>query len=235
MEPIVRLLDAGLMIGLPLSLGLVVARRYGVGWVLFGWGAVTFIGSQVVHLPLLHALTLAFRDVTGPTVRTHALLVDAVILGLAAGVCEEGARYVGYRYLAPGARRWEQGVMLGIGHGGTEAIVLGLIAALAAVRIMAGAPGPAEPGSPLAPLLGAVERLFAITNHLALSVMVLQVFVRRSLLWLAAAVGWHAVLDGSTVYFASRLPALTLEAVLGGFALVALAVLVALRPRQGRP
>jgi uncharacterized membrane protein YhfC len=246
MDALIRLLNAGLMIALPLALGVVVARHYGVPWTLFGWGAVTFAGSQVVHLPLLQVLTLALRGVDDPAVREHTILANALILGVAAGVCEEGARYLGYRYLVPGARSWEQGVMLGTGHGGTEAIILGAITGVATLRMMAGDPAMPEvaalaaapttmralPDTPLAPLLGAVERLFAITNHLALSVMVLQAFVRGSWRWLLAAIGWHAALDGSSVYLASRLSPLALEAVLGGFAVAALGILGRLRPRR---
>jgi len=69
METAVGALSALLMILLPLALGACLARRYRVPWSLFGWGAVTFIGAQLVHLPLLQFLTLGLRGiVTGPFV-----------------------------------------------------------------------------------------------------------------------------------------------------------------------
>jgi uncharacterized membrane protein YhfC len=84
-----------------------------VPWSLFGWGAVTFIGAQLVHLPLLRFLTLWLRGVmTGPFVIEHSLVINTVILGLAAGLCEEGARWFAYRFILPEARSWPQGLML---------------------------------------------------------------------------------------------------------------------------
>jgi uncharacterized membrane protein YhfC len=246
MDTTLRLLNAALMVALPLVLGLFLARRYGVGWTLFGWGAVTFVGSQVVHLPLLQALTLAFRDVEAPALRADALLTNAVILGVAAGVCEEGARYVGYRYLVPGARSWDKGLMLGAGHGGIEAIILGVLTGAATLHVTtATAPMPdvsaiaaspttvrTLPLAPFSPLLGATERVFALASHLALSVMVLQVFVRRSRRWLLAAIGGHAVLDGATVYLAPKLSPVALEGILGGFAIAGVGIIGWLRPAR---
>jgi uncharacterized membrane protein YhfC len=243
MDVTLRLLNAGLMMALPLVLGALLARRYGVGWSLFGWGAVTFVGSQVVHLPLLQGLTIALRDAAA--LKAHALLVNAIILGVAAGVCEEGARYVGYRYLVPEARSWAKALMLGAGHGGTEALVLGGLSGAAALRTiasgtsfwdvtaLAAAPTTALflPAGLVVPLLGAVERLFALADHLAMSVIVLQVFLRRSWRWLLAAIGWHAALDGVAVYGAATVAPVALEGILGLFAVASVAIVVWLRPR----
>jgi len=225
MELGLRLLNAALMIAMPLALGGWLAHRYGQRWTLFGCGAISFVGAQVVHLPLLGGLTYLFRGLDSATLREHAGLVNAILLGLAAGVCEEGARYLVYRFLAPSARSWASGLMLGAGHGGTEAILLGAWAGATALHIV---------GTPAAisavPLLGAMERLFAIANHLALSLMVLQAFVRRSWLWVLAAIVWHAVLDGVSVYGAGRIPTVALETIIGLFALASVGVVCALRP-----
>jgi uncharacterized membrane protein YhfC len=228
MEPGLRLLNAVLMIALPLVLGAWLARRYRQRGILFGFGAVSFIGAQVVHLPLLGGLTYLFRGLGSVTLREHAGLVNAILLGLAAGVCEEGARYLVYRFLAPGARSWASGLMLGAGHGGTEAILLGALAGATALHAAA------EPSAaPAVPLLGFVERVFALASHLALSLLVLQAFVRRSWLWVLAAVGWHAVLDAVSVYGAHTISAVALETIIGLFAVTAVAVVFALRPRAG--
>jgi uncharacterized membrane protein YhfC len=60
------------------------------------------------------------------------LFIFAVVFGLAAGVCEEGSLYLVYRYLLAASdahvdRRWKAAVSLGAGHGGCEAIMLGVI------------------------------------------------------------------------------------------------------------
>ena len=225
METAVRALNALLMIVLPLALGACLARRYRLPWSLFGWGAVTFVGAQFVHLPLLQILTRALRGtVTGPFVVEHALLINAVVLGLAAGLCEESARWVAYRWLVPEARSWPEGLMLGAGHGGMEAIILGGLAGFALLH-------PAPAGQGLMPLLGTVERVFALADHLALSVLVLQVFVRGRWYWLVIAIGWHGLLDGVTVYASGHLPVLALEGILACFGVASVAIVVALRRR----
>jgi uncharacterized membrane protein YhfC len=223
METAVRALNALLMIVLPLALGACLARRYRLPWTLFGWGAVTFVGAQVVHVPLLQLLTMSLRGrLTGPFVIEHALLINAVVLGLAAGVCEETARWVAYRWLVPYARSWPEGLMLGAGHGGAEAIILGLLAGFALFQS-------APAGQGLMPLLGTAERIFALADHLALSVLVLQVFVGGRWHWLVIAIGWHALLDGVTFYASRHVSALAVEGILAGFGVVSVAIVVALR------
>jgi uncharacterized membrane protein YhfC len=224
METAVRALNALLMSVLPLALGACLARRYRVPWSFFGWGAVTFIGAQLV--------TQGLRGiVTGPFVIQHALLINSVILGLAAGLCEEGARWFAYRFIVPEARSWPQGLMLGAGHGGAEAIMLGGLAGYSLVHSIVTGAAPA--GQSLMPLLGTVERIFALADHLALSVLVLQVFVRRHWRWLVIAIVWHGLLDGVSVYASGHLSALALEGVLACFGVASIAIVITLRPPPG--
>jgi uncharacterized membrane protein YhfC len=228
METPLRALNALLMILLPVALAAALRRRYRVPWSLVGWGAVTFIGAQLVHVPLLGLVTLMFRGVSrDPFVLAHALLINAVILGLAAGVCEEGARWAGYRWLVPWARRWPEGLMLGAGHGGAEAVILGALAGWSLFSsVDAGLVGA---GRGLMPLLGSVERVSALADHLALSVLVLQVFVRGRLYWLAVAVGWHALLDGVAVYVARLVSPVAVEGILALFGAASVLIVIALR------
>jgi uncharacterized membrane protein YhfC len=251
------LLDGLLMIGLPVLLGIVLARRLGTKWGLFGAGMVTFILSQVVHLPLLWGLTTLFANkvLPAPPEPWH-LLFNAVVLGLAAGLCEEGARYLILRYWMKSARTWRAALMFGAGHGGMEAMIFGGLVivtyvAMVAMRQTNGAalPLPAAQQALAArqiaaywsaawpvTLLGAVERVFAICVHLSAAVLVLQALTRRNLLWLVAAVLWHAVIDGTSVIaVGTGLDVFRIEAVVGAFAVLALVIVFALRPRQPEP
>ena len=51
MEIAARGAAALLMIAMPLALGAYLIRRSRSGWALFLVGAVTFIGSQILHIP----------------------------------------------------------------------------------------------------------------------------------------------------------------------------------------
>ena len=72
MDIAIRFLNPLLMIALGLGLGVFFGRRLGAEWRLFGIGAVTFIASQVFHIPfngraLTPALaTLGLNTTDGP-------------------------------------------------------------------------------------------------------------------------------------------------------------------------
>lgn len=207
------------MIAMPLLLGWLISRRRSVGWRLFTIGCTTFIVSQLGHLPFNYFVLPILNDQIGHLPETSGLIITAAFLGLSAAFFEEGARYIGYRYWAKDARSWGKGMMLGAGHGGAEAIILGILVAINTVLLLAWRNDrlltliPSEQ-APLisasldsffsvpwyAAILGAVERFFAIILHLSFSLMVMLAFVKKQPLWLAAAVLWHAIVDGIAVF-----------------------------------
>src|SRR5262249_45823734 len=80
------------MLVFPLAVGRFVARRFGVPWSLWAYGALTFVASQVVHLPLNWATGLLGKPPRGLGLMPLPLL--ALVAGLSAGLCEELTRYV---------------------------------------------------------------------------------------------------------------------------------------------
>ncbi len=87
-----------LMILIPLGLAIWLRRRYRVPWLLFCVGIVTFIGSQIYHIPLNNWLgDLGVIGSIGPDAPN--LWRTAVILGLSAGFSETLARVLGYWFL----------------------------------------------------------------------------------------------------------------------------------------
>jgi uncharacterized membrane protein YhfC len=79
-------------------------------------------------------------------------------------------------------------------------------------------------------LLGLLERVFAVSLHLSLSVMVLYSVVYRKPVWFWIAILWHAVVDGLAVYLMPTLGALGVEAVVGVCAVISLLILFKMRP-----
>jgi uncharacterized membrane protein YhfC len=246
---ITRFLNGLLMILLPVGLGIFLSRKLNLGWRLFWIGAATFVLSQVGHIPFNYGLTYMFKAGFLPSPpETWQLAFNAVVLGLSAGLWEEGARYATYRWWAKDARSWRKGLMLGAGHGGIEAILLGLLVLLTFINMIvargidlqrlvtpeqlsaAQAQVRAYWSVPwYATLLGALERALTLPFHLAASLLVLQVFVRRQARWLWLAVGWHALLDGVAVFATGMWGAYLVEALLAGFALANLGIIFALR------
>ena len=240
-------LNALLMMGLPFGLAVFLARRLGTRWGLVWVGAVTFVASQVVHIPL--NAVLGQIGVIHPAQAGWPLVWYAVVLGLSAGVCEELARYLVLRFSLKRDRSWNAALMFGAGHGGVEAVIFGALAAIQTLNIfILRNVDPAQLGVPadklaavqaqiaaawnvpvLYPLVGALERVSAISTHLFLTVLVMQVFTRRSHLWLLAAILWHALTDGVAVFAVSTWGVLPTEAAIGVLALVGLGLMFALR------
>jgi uncharacterized membrane protein YhfC len=197
----------------PFVLGAWLARRHGSRWGLFWAGAVTFIASQVVHLPLNAVLTQAFVAGVLPIPPERYLLVfNSTLLGLTAGLCEETARYLVLRLWQRRARGWRPALMFGAGHGGIEAIITGAIIVVTILQLayysqqpdLAALGLPVEAVTQIEETLAAwntspaylglvpgLERLFAICLHLGLSVMVMRAVTRRNLGWLLLAILWH--------------------------------------------
>ncbi len=243
MHNLLFVLNALWMIALPLIVATFIERRWRTDWGLFGVGAATFVLSQVLHIPfnvMLSRLGILPSGATGGL----ALLWTAIVLGLSAGVFEEVGRYVAYRYWVKDARTWAKGMMLGAGHGGIEAMLLGFLAlvnvlflfAFQADRLLSVVPAEQMPllqsqldlifsANWYDTILGAVERTFTMAIHLALSVLVLQLFLRGQRRWLFLAILYHALVDALAVYTLVRWNTYIAEGTVFVMALVGLGII----------
>lgn len=256
-----HLFNGLLMVGMPIGLVIYLTRRFHLAWRIWWIGAATFVISQVGHIPFNWLLTRLFQTgVLPPPPAAWHPYFNPVVLGLSAGLFEELSRAAVYGWWARDARSWRRGVLLGAGHGGAEAIILGALVLytfiqMAALRdidlsrvVPAGQIKLAQQqlsaywtASWTTSLLGAVERFFTIPCQICLSVLVLQAFIRRQPGWVALAVLWHAVLDGLTLYlvgFWQGQPwsVYAVEGVIGILAVISVAILLALyRPEPTPP
>ncbi len=240
------------MIVLPILLGFWLTRKFKLSWKLFFAGAATFIVSQILHIPFLYGMTELFKNGMLPSpAASWSTAFNAVFLGLAAGIFEETSRWVLYKFILKKNRSWNEGVLVGAGHGGVEAFLLGVMGVFTLINMILlrnvdmsamGIPveqlaaaqqqvdafwaSPAYIG-----LLGFVERVFAITLHIALSVMVLYGIAYKKPIWFWLAVLWHSIVDAAAVYLMPSISALAIEGVVGVMALVSLVILFGLRKK----
>ncbi|HLH62723.1 MAG TPA: YhfC family glutamic-type intramembrane protease [Ktedonobacteraceae bacterium] len=240
----------------PFALALIAHRRLKVSWKYFAFGLLIFLIFQV--LTRVPAVTILGR-VLAPKLNssTAFLYTWLAILALSAGLFEEIGRYLGYRwFMGKEEKTWSKAVMYGLGHGGLESMLLvGGLSWLTLVNVVVlssinlnSLPAAthaqvvqqinainAEPV--WLPLLSAWERLWAIPVQVALSVIVLQVFRRESILWLVLAILAHAVFDFITVALVQVLGSskistnLIVELIIALVGLGAIWVLWALRDR----
>jgi uncharacterized membrane protein YhfC len=232
------------MILLPIVAWIIFTRRFNLSWKLVLAGGLTFIASQIPHIPLVTALA--------PVMAKNSLLVNAITLGLLAGIFEETARYILFKFILKNARTWKEGILVGLGHGGTEALILGVLAAIAFVTMlgyraidMSTVPGiPADQVElakqqvaaywavePYIPLIGFLERVFAMCLHVGLSVMVLFAIAKNKPLWFWIALLWHALVDAVAVFTIQSLGVLAVEGIVAVMAGFTLLVALWLRPR----
>lgn len=229
-----------LMIFIPLGLTVWLRRRYRVPWLLFCLGLLTFVGSQTYHIPLNNWL--------GDVGLIGAVSADApdfwrtaVILGLSAGLSETVARVLGYGFLFRRklAERFEDGVLVGLGHGGIEAMIIGGVftagslsslwairhvdlntLGLSAVELTAVTEQLSLlQQSPWLVFAAVFERLIALTLHVTISVLVWRAFKTRQVWPVLLGVVWHSVLDATAVYAAQFLDIVWVELILLGLAL----------------
>ena len=232
-------LNYSLMIAMPFLLARIIKAKRRVNWGLFGIGALTFVLSQVGHIPFNWLILQQFAWVP-----VDNIVAVAIFAGLSAGFFEEGTRYLAYRFFAPDARTWGKGLMMGAGHGGIEAILLGVLGGWTVIQLVLIRNGylldqipsdvmPAVQAQITAvftaswydALLGAVERLFALCIQVSLSLLVMQQFVRGQRKWLIIAILWHAIIDALAVYAISNWGIYVTEALVAGTAVISLGII----------
>jgi len=212
----------------PIALGYFLVRRFRLRWRIFFIGVLFFIISQIIELPIAAGLVVFDLGLESRP------WLGALIAGLTAGVCEEVARYLGFRFTRTmrDNRTWPAALLLGAGHGGAESILVGLIVIALAI-VSALAPDLLPPQLSIgdevvwyAYLLGGVERIFAITLQVSLAVLVFQVFVRRSIGYLFLAMLYHALIDFTALGLQAAYKNLLLsEGVVFIFALISLGII----------
>ena len=246
---VAHLLNGFLMIAMPVGLAFYLTKRWKLGGRIWWIGAATFVLSQVGHIPF-NWIASKLLNQTGIVAwnPTAQLIFNAFFLGLSAGIFEEGARYLVMRWWAKETRFWRKGVLFGAGHGGAEAIILGVITMYAFFQLAAIRNADLSklvPANLLAlaqqqvqvywsmtwymSMLGALERFFTIPIQIAMALMVMQVFTRKNIVWLFAAIGYHALVDGVAVVGQKFLIPLGLEGVVGIFAILSLVIIFMLR------
>lgn len=212
---IMTIVAAIFVIVYPLVLGAFVHKKLAVGWKYFWFGALVFLVFQLItRIPIVTVLQATLLMPLLLTSTTF-IWIWLAILAITAGLFEEIGRYVGYRlFLRRESKTWSKAVMFGLGHGGLESIVVvgGQIVLSAINTIVLStvnvntlptelkqrvlqqfAAINAEPF--WLPLLAAWERLWTVPLHVALAVMVLQVFRKQQIRWLFMAILFHSLVD----------------------------------------
>lgn len=195
-------------------------------------GVLTFLVFQVfTRLPLLQVVLP--NSTAYLLFRTNHTVAYILLLCLSAGVFEECGRYIVMRLLMKNNHTLADGIAFGIGHGGTEAVLIVGVNALYRVLYQ---PFVLQAISPLSVALPGIERLLTMVGHVGLSVLVLQGVRRKKPLYLLVAVALHTALNAAAVLILQYTGnALLSELVVFGFAVAAVVymLIVAKKEREG--
>ncbi len=245
-------LSATLIFIMAIGLGAYLTHKFKLSWLLYLIGAATFVFSQIGHIP--------FNNLVVPRlgVSDWPLVFQVLFYGLSAGLWEEWFRYAAYRWVAKDARTWPKGLLMGAGHGGVEALIIGGIILITYLNmvILRSTPDLSTlvPADQLAAvqegveaywstpwyisMLGFVERAFSIPAHLTFSILVLQAFLRGQVRWVWFSVALHTLLNAVVLYVNATWGAVPAEIVLGLLTIFNLYIIFKLRspePEEGIP
>lgn len=236
------------MILFPILSWMYFTRRFSLSWKLVLAGGLTFIASQVLHIPLVIGM--------GSLMQSLPLVVNAILLGLLAGIFEETARYVLFKLILKNTRSWNEGILVGLGHGGTEALLTGISVAATFVfmlgyRSIDLSTVPSIPPEQLElakqqvaaywstpwymPFVGLIERVFAMCLHVSLSVMVLYAVAYRKPIWFWLALLWHAFVDAAAVYAGQQVGTLAAEGIVAVCAIISVWIVLRMRAMFSEP
>ncbi|MFD3158592.1 YhfC family intramembrane metalloprotease [Haloimpatiens sp. FM7330] len=208
--------------GMPILLGIYFCKKYKATVKSIVVGAVVFLIFQIfTRMPLLSYL----QNVEWYKSIVNKPMVIALFLGVTAGLFEEIGRFIGFKFFLKDRLNWKNGVACGVGHGGIEAIVLVGIAninnLIYSLMINNGTFDEIT-GSKISHVLsmqiknqliyspnyyflvGGIERIFAISIHIALSLIVLYAVKNRKSIYLFVAILLHAVLDTPVAYMVMK-------------------------------
>ena len=204
--------------------------------------------SQMGHIPFNALMLPMLSNWSEPWSDTLQLVGTSLFLGLSAGIFEESARYLTYRFWVRGRYQWSRGIMLGLGHGGAEAIILGILTGINIGYLIGFRMGYFKSIVPSGTelqilqladtlysvpiyqtLLGALERFFAIILHIVFSLTVLQTFIRKNQWWFIAAIALHAFVDAVVVWSSVTFGVEISELIIGIMAFIGLFLIYQLR------
>lgn len=204
-------------------------------------GIATFLVFTQVLEKSLHML------VTKNNIFTTA--ISLTIYGtLAAGVFEEVGRFIMFKIFLKENHEWKDGIAFGIGHGGIEAIFIGVVSTINSI-VMAtlinagtfektiGSKLPSESAAQLkATLTGpshiflavGVERTFAFIVQIALTMIVLYAIRSRKIIYLFIAIIFHALIDVPAALYQTKIISnlWILEGLLLAYAVIALVYII---------
>jgi len=223
-------------IGLPLILAFIIWKKFKVSWAIFFLGMALFLAS-LIRIPLNNYITSLIRfNFHGE----NFIIMSALFVSLTAGLFEEGVRILAIGVIIK-PRNFNKSIMYGIGHGGGgESMIFVGITSLINYILFRFFPN-ILPGYTISqfqdiswylPLVGSMERIFAITIQVSLSVLIMYAFLKRKYYFIAITIIYHFLIDFIAVYAGYKFGIMITEIIIFIFAGISVAIIFLLKPKK---
>ena len=230
------IVTAAIEILLPIILAIIIWKKFKVSWAIFFLGMVLFIAS-LIRTPLNNYLgTLLQKGFQGEIF----YILYGIMASLAAGIFEGGVRCIALGAVIK-PRDYYKGIMYGIGHGGGgEAMAFIGFSTLANFIIYKFFPNilpinilpQIQAAVWWLPLVGAMERIFAIAIQIAFSVLIMHAFMSKKYYIIAVTIIFHAVVDFVAFYLNYKFGMWYSELSVFIFAVIGIVIIVWHRPKN---
>jgi len=207
----------------PIVLCIVFMKKTRPGPLSLIMGIIVFIVFVFILEQLMHYAFLVAIPAT-KTLFENNVWLYATYGAFAAGIFEEGGRFLAFSIFLKKKREWKHGIAYGIGHGGIEALLLatpGVLNSLiytaminsgtydaliktqpkVTADLLLQARDTLLTEAPWMFALTGVERICAISFQIALSVLVLYAVYKKRYMFIGLAVLIHAAIDFPAVLF----------------------------------
>lgn len=217
-------ISAALSILVPIGAVIFMGIKKRLNWKAMLCGALLFFIFVMILENLMHVVVLG-SDLTKSPIYKNPILY-MIYGGFAAGIFEETARLLGFKFLIKVGKNEsiDTGISYGLGHGGIEAILIGGLTAVGnlitsvmlnsgVLNSMTGTMNSEELESfnrvakslsttpPDIFLVSGIERLIALVLQIALSLFVLKAAAEKKWLYFIYAILIHAGVDMLAILF----------------------------------
>jgi uncharacterized membrane protein YhfC len=210
--------SAVISIGLPVALFIFIYKKYRAKFMPMIIGAAAFV---IFALVLEQSVHLAVLGKTAIMQNIPLYILYGVFM---AGIFEETARFISFKFLKKNYRGIETGLSYGVGHGGIEAILLAGTAMISniifsviinsgnvemltsklegdALVNMSYAINALVTTTPYVFVFSGIERMMSITVHIALSIVVFYSVYKEKIWLFPLAIVLHAIVDLPSMLF----------------------------------
>lgn len=211
------IINIGVCFGIPFG-GLIYLIKKKKSLKPFFIGAIVFFVSQILlRIPIINILAQS----KGYNILANLYpIIFIFLISLSAGLFEECGRYLGFKYLLKNNRSFNDALIFGLGHGGIEAFLIVGIPILSSLNSI--------DANTL--FMTSIERISAMTFHIAASVLVMYGINKGRKIYLFLAIIAHTLFNFVGVSLLSRgVNILIVEAILFIFAIIGVVFMVKIK------